>query len=312
MEKINGKTMDIVRDNIDKLKEIFPDVFSEGKIDFTKLQENLGEFVDTEQERYSFNWNGKQEAKLIAQTPSTGTLRPCKQDSKDWDTTKNLYIEGDNLEVLKLLQKSYHNKVKMIYIDPPYNTGKDFVYKDNFKDNIKNYMEQTGQIDVDGNKLRTNSDQSGRYHSNWLNMMYPRLKLARNLLKDDGVIFISIDDSEGHNLKKLCDEIMGEDNLICNVVWSRKRGKDNSAKFFSRNHEYLLVYSKNINQAKTYRLEMPEETRKAYRNPDNDARGDYRLLGAWARGSQGGSSYEYTSKDGIVFSERKWLMGKKE
>jgi len=179
MQKLDGKTMDIVGDNINKLKEIFPDVFSEGKIDFTKLQENLGEFLDTEQERYSFNWNGKQKAKLIAQTPSTGTLRPCKKESKNWDETKNLYIEGDNLEVLKLLQKSYHNKVKMIYIDPPYNTGKDFVYKDNFKDNIKNYMEQTGQIDTDGNKLTTNSDQSGRYHSNWLNMMYPRLKLAR-------------------------------------------------------------------------------------------------------------------------------------
>jgi len=214
MSKLDGKSLDIVSENIQNLKELFPEVFAEGKIDFTKLQEELGEFTDKENERYNFTWNGKQEAKRIAQTPSTGTLKPCKEESKNWDTTQNLYIEGDNLEVLKLLQKSYHKKVKMIYIDPPYNTGKDFVYKDNFRDNIKNYMEQTGQIDSDGNRLSTNSDTNGRYHSDWLSMMYPRLKLARNLLKDDGVIFISIDDNEVGNLRKLCDEIFGEDNFI--------------------------------------------------------------------------------------------------
>ncbi|HAS79451.1 MAG TPA: site-specific DNA-methyltransferase [Fusobacteriaceae bacterium] len=272
MQKLDGKTMDIVGDNINKLKEIFPDVFSEGKIDFTKLQENLGEFVDTEQERYSFNWNGKQEAKLIAQTPSTGTLRPCKEDSKDWDTTKNLYIEGDNLEVLKLLQKSYHNKVKMIYIDPPYNTGKDFVYKDNFKDNIKNYMEQTGQLDTDGNKLTTNSDQSGRYHSNWLNMMYPRLKLARNLLKDDGVIFISIDDNETSNLRKLCDEIFGEDNFIANIIWEKRFTRSNNSKTFATLTEHILCYRKSnaLSEIKEPRNEKSDST---YTNPDNDIRG---------------------------------------
>lgn len=273
MEKMNGKTMDIVGNNIKKLKEIFPDVFSEGKIDFEALKANLGEAIETEQERYSFNWNGKQEAKLIAQTPSTGTLRPCKEDSKDWDTTENLYIEGDNLEVLKLLQKSYHNKIKMIYIDPPYNTGNDFVYKDNFKDNIKNYMEQTGQVDTDGNKLTTNSDQSGRYHSNWLNMMYPRLKLARNLLTDDGVIFISIDDNEVQNLRKLCDEIFGEDNYVQEIIWEKKFAPQNDAKYFSLNHEQILCYSKNKDLFKRNLLPMTKEQKERYKNLDDDPRG---------------------------------------
>jgi adenine-specific DNA-methyltransferase len=194
-----GSSKNIVDDNIEKLKEIFPDVFSEEKIDFEKLREKLGEFVDTKQERYNFTWHGKTKAKKIAQKTSTGTLRPDKEESKDWDDTENLYIEGDNLEVLKLLQKSYHNKVKMIYIDPPYNTGNDFVYQDDFKDNLQNYLELTGQVDEEGNRLSTNAESDGKYHSNWLNMMYPRLKLARNLLKEDGVIFISIGQDELNN-----------------------------------------------------------------------------------------------------------------
>ncbi|WP_152057157.1 site-specific DNA-methyltransferase [Aliarcobacter butzleri] len=243
--KLDGKSMNIIEQNIEKLKEIFPEVFSEGKIDFSKLEEELGSFKTDENERYNFTWNGKSEAKKIALTPSTGTLRPCKEESKDWDTTQNLYIEGDNLEVLKLLQKSYHKKVKMIYIDPPYNTGKDFVYKDNFRDNIKNYLEITGQVDSDGNKLSTNSETSGRYHSDWLNMMYPRLKLARNLLKDDGVIFISIDDNEVANLRKLCDEIFGEDNFVAQIPWFKSYGK-NESNFFSNNIEYIFCYAKNI------------------------------------------------------------------
>jgi len=245
MNKLDGNSMNIVNENIEKLKEIFPEVFSENKIDFEKLQEELGEFIDDKNERYNFTWNGKAEAKKIALTPSTGTLRPCKEESKNFDTTQNLYIEGDNLEVLKLLQKSYHKKVKMIYIDPPYNTGKDFVYKDNFKDNIKNYLEQTGQVDSVGNRLSTNSDTSGRYHSDWLNMIYPRLKLARNLLKDDGVIFISIDDNEIDNLQKLCNEIYGEDNFIAKIVRNTNSAKNQSL-FVSVSHEYCLIYSKNI------------------------------------------------------------------
>jgi adenine-specific DNA-methyltransferase len=193
MEKITAdsaesKSLDITAQNIEQLKALFPDVFSEGKIDFEALKAVLGEAIDDSAERYNFTWNGKNKARQIAQTPSTGTLRPCKDESVNWNTTENLFIEGDNLEVLKLLQKSYHKKIKMIYIDPPYNTGKDFVYKDNFHDNIKNYLEQTGQVDSSGNKLSTNSDTSGRYHSDWLSMMMPRLKLARNLLKTSGVI----------------------------------------------------------------------------------------------------------------------------
>lgn len=245
MDKMTGESMNIVKQNLEKLKEIFPEIFSEDKIDFKKLQEELGQFTDTTNERYNFTWNGKQEAKKIAQTPSTGTLRPSKVDSKNWDTTQNLYIEGDNLEVLKLLQKSYHKKVKMIYIDPPYNTGKDFVYKDNFKDNIKNYLELTGQVDSDGNRLSTNSDTNGRYHSDWLSMMYPRLKLARNLLKDDGVIFISIDDNEVSNLRKLCDEIFGEDNFV-GLLPTVMNLKGNNDEFgFAGTHEHTIVYVKN-------------------------------------------------------------------
>ncbi len=249
MNKLDGKSMDIVGENIEKLRELFPEVFSEGKIDFKKLEEELGEFTDSDGERYNFTWAGKTEAKKIAQTPSTGTLRPSKfyedgkEDSKNWDTTQNLYIEGDNLEVLKLLQKSYHKKVKMIYIDPPYNTGKDFVYKDNFHDNIRNYLEITGQVDSEGNKLSANAETNGRYHSDWLNMMYPRLKLARNLLKDDGVIFISIDDNEVTNLRKLCDEIFGEDNFVEQFIW--KSGRTASS-IYTREHEYVLAYAKKI------------------------------------------------------------------
>ncbi len=310
MEKLDGKSMDIVAENIAKLKSLFPDIFSEGKIDFEALKATLGEYVDESQERYSFNWSGKAKSRRIAQTPSTGTLRPAKEESKDWDSTKNLYIEGDNLEVLKLLQKSYHKRVKMIYIDPPYNTGKDFVYKDNFKDNIKNYLELTKQVDSEGNRVSTNSDTSGRYHSNWLNMIYPRLKLARNLLKDDGVIFISIDDNEVANLRKVCDEVFGEENFVASIIWSRKRGRDNSAKWFSKSHEYLLVYSKNKAFFNTNYLELDESTKKAYKNPDNDPRGSYRMLAVWARGTQGGVEYDFTTKEGRYFSKRLWLFSK--
>ncbi len=273
MKKIDGNSMDIVNENIEKLKEIFPEVFCEGKVDFTKLEEELGSFTCKDNERYNFIWNGKSEARKIAQTPSSGTLRPCKEESKDWDTTQNLYIEGDNLEVLKLLQKSYNKKVKMIYIDPPYNTGKDFVYKDNFKDNIKNYLEQTGQVDSDGNKLSTNSDTSGRYHSDWLSMMYPRLKLARNLLKDDGVIFISIDDNEVANLRKLCDEIFGEDNFVSDLVWKKRVSPANDSKWYSSDHEYILIYAKNKNYWFPNKTLRTSEHNKYYKNSDNDSRG---------------------------------------
>lgn len=244
MERMNGETLNILEDNIQKLKAIFPEVFNEDKVDFEKLEAVLGEYKDNGTERYNFSWPGKSNAIRIAQTPSTGTLRPCKDESKNWDETQNLYIEGDNLEVLKILQKSYYGKVKMIYIDPPYNTGNDFVYKDDFKDNVENYLAITGQKDEDGKKTTTNTESNGRYHSNWLNMMYPRLKLARNLLKDDGVIFISIDDNEVTNLKKICDEIFGEDNLVSIIPWQARQSIQNDTDL-SSSHEYIVSYAKN-------------------------------------------------------------------
>src|SRR5690606_14568749 len=238
MEKLDGKSMNIVKANIEALKQLFPEVVTEEKIDFEKLKLILGEEIETRNEKYEFTWHGKTQAMKLAQTPSTGTLRPDKASSKNWDTTENLYIEGDNLEVLKQLQKSYFGKIKMIYIDPPYNTGKDFVYKDDFRDNIKNYKEMTQQT------TKANTETSGRYHTDWLNMMYPRLKLARNLLRDDGAIFISIDDTEVANLRKMCDEIFGEINFIANITREAIKGGSVS-KHIRTTHDNILIYAKN-------------------------------------------------------------------
>jgi adenine-specific DNA-methyltransferase len=272
------QSLDIVNDNIARMKELFPEVFTEGKINFKVLQDILGDEIETEEEYYRFTWAGKTEARREAHKPSTGTLRPCKDESVNWDTTENLYIEGDNLEVLKLLQKSYNNKVKMIYIDPPYNTGNDFVYKDNYKDNLKNYQEVTGQIDSDGNRLTTNSESDGRYHSNWLNMMYPRLRLARSLLKSDGVIFMSIDDNESYNLKKICDEIFGEHNFIVSfAVQLNPRGRhlDN---FVAKTHESILVYGKDASVETTMTgVEKSGNMEEEY--GEEDSRGLYRKIG---------------------------------
>lgn len=244
-----------------------------------------------------------------AQTPTTATLKPDKENSKDWDTTKNVFIEGDNLEVLKILQKHYHGKIKMIYIDPPYNTGKDFVYPDNFKEGIETYLEWSKQVNEEGKKLSSNSESEGRYHSNWLNMMYPRLKLARNLLTDDGIIFISIDDTELPNLRRILDEIFGEANFIGAITWKRKRGKDNSAPHFSRSHEYIVVYARAYRKAKIHRLPMDAKTEKAYSNPDNDPRGEYRLVAAWATGQKSGSIYAPRLAD-TQLPERKWVYSR--
>ncbi|MDY0266917.1 MAG: site-specific DNA-methyltransferase [Methanimicrococcus sp.] len=243
--KLTGFTPDIAEENIAALKTLFPDVFEEGKIDFDKLKQVLGDYVDDDKERYNFTWNGKGKALRLAQTPSSATLRPCVEESKNWDTTDNLYIEGDNLEVLKLLQKSYYGKVKMIYIDPPYNTGKDFVYKDKFSDTIGNYKEVTGQVGDDGRPNSSNLETSGRFHTDWLNMMYPRLRLARNLLSEDGVVFISIDDNEVDNLKKICNEIFGEDNFVADLtIIVKTEGRRYG--YFAKTHEKVLVFCKNI------------------------------------------------------------------
>jgi len=269
-----SKSLDIEAKNIEQLKQLFPDVFSEGKVDFEALKAALGDHVEDKEERYNFTWHGKNKARQIAQTPSTGTLRPCKEESVNWDTTQNLFIEGDNLEVLKLLQKSYHKKVKMIYIDPPYNTGKDFVYKDNFFDNVNNYLKITNQVDSKGLKVSANSDSSGRYHTDWLNMMYPRLKLARNLLSDDGVIFISIDDNEVTNLKKLCDEIFGEDNFIVDLIWEKRFTRNNDAKLMSSVTEHILFYRKSHSRL-SLREPRTEKSDSIYKNQDNDPRGKW-------------------------------------
>ncbi len=287
MVKLDGKSMDIVAENVFKLKQIFPEVFCEDKIDFERLQEVLGSYIEDREERYSFTWNGKSKAIRLAQTPSTGTLRPAKKESKNWDTTQNLYIEGDNLEVLKLLQKTYNGKIKMIYIDPPYNTGNDFVYPDDYKDNLKNYLSITGQVDREGKRISTNTESNGRYHTDWLNMMYPRLRLARNLLRDDGVIYISIDDHEEANLSKLCNEIFGEENLITKIPWQSRQSIQNDTDI-SISHEFVLAYAKNrrIEQRRLkesnikewfkmdsfacYPLELDKDK---FSNYDNDPRG---------------------------------------
>lgn len=274
--EFDGKSLDIVSENVSKLKEIFPEIITEDKIDFEKLKLILGEEIDLDTERYSFTWPGKSQAIRESQKQSTGTLRPCKEESKNWDTTQNLYIEGDNLEVLKLLQKGYNDKIKAIYIDPPYNTGKDFVYKDDYKDNLKNYLELTGQT-KNGKRFTTNTESEGRFHSNWLNMMYPRLKLARNLLTDDGVIFISIDDTEVENLRKICDEIFGEDNRLDRgtLIWPNK-GSTKGFNKIVKNHEYIVAYSKNSNLVKSYygennpeKMDIIDERLMIKRSPKN-------------------------------------------
>ena len=255
MTTLNGQSEDILKENIAALRELFPEVCCEDKIDFDKLKQVLGEYTDDSAERYNFTWNGKGQALRLSQTPSMGTLRPFpkENESKNWDDTQNLYIEGDNLEVLKLLQKSYHGKVKMIYIDPPYNTGSDFVYPDDFSDSLENYKEITGQVDAEGRKLSTNSEANGRYHTDWLNMMYPRLRLARNLLTDDGVIFISIDDNEVDNLRKICGEVFGESNFIAQLPRVTKRG-GKSSEVIAKNHDYVIMYRKS-DTVKLYSLQ---------------------------------------------------------
>lgn len=272
MQKLDGKTYPIVEENIEKLKELFPEIVTENKIDFDKLRLMMGDHVERDKERYEFTWNGKTEAIQLAQKQTTGTLRPCKEESVNWDTTENLYIEGDNLEVLRVLQNSYRNKVKMIYIDPPYNTGKDFVYKDDFHDNIANYKERMDE------SYKSNAETSGRYHTDWLNMMYPRLKIARNLLKEDGVIFISIDENEQVNLRKICDEIFGENNFISQLtLLCNPRGRSQD-KYFATNHEYILVYSKSVLAKGSFSVKKEEEQiKKEYPETDKDGT-KYRLI----------------------------------
>jgi adenine-specific DNA-methyltransferase len=273
--KVDGATPDIVEQKVEQLKALFPEIVTEGNIDFDTLREVLGDYTDEREERYNFTWNGKSRARRLAQIPSTGTLRPCPEESVNWDTTQNLFIEGDNLEVLKLFQKSYHKKIKMIYIDPPYNTGGDFIYPDDFRDSIRNYLELTGQTDETGKKWSTNAETSGRYHTDWLNMMYPRLKLARNLLRDNGVLFVSIDHTELSNLRKMCDEIFGEENFITTIAWKHTQQSKNDETYFSRNHNCIVAYRKG-SELPQFRFPRTEEDNKNYSNPDGDPKGSWR------------------------------------
>ncbi|QFG53542.1 site-specific DNA-methyltransferase [Chryseobacterium sp.] len=270
MNKITSLTSeDLVAQNIATLKQLFPTIVKEGEIDFKELESLLKNDLVEGDEYYRFTWAGKSQARLEANKPSTATLRPDKESSKNWDTTKNIFIEGDNLEVLKLLQKSYANRIKMIYIDPPYNTGKDFVYMDNYADNLQNYLDITGQTDAQGKKTSTNTESDGRYHSNWLNMMYPRLRLARNLLTDDGVIFISIDDNEVHNLRKLCDEVFGEENFVECLKWKRKKQPSFLARHTAKVMEYVLIYAKSFNKLEKLSIEGTSDSTKKVVNLTN-------------------------------------------
>ena len=302
-------------EQLKKLKALFPDCFDkDGRFMPHKLEKALrAEGADITREGYKLDWLGKSYARLLANLRTQTLLSENKthNQKKQNAGSENLLIQGDNLDVLKHLTNAYREKVKMIYIDPPYNTGGDgFVYHDNRTFTAEELQKLAGIDEEEAKRILEFTRSKSNSHSAWLTFMYPRLYVARELLREDGVIFISIDDNEQAQLKLLCDEVFGEENFVAEVIWSRKRGKDNSAKFLSRNHEYSLCYSKSIGRASYGRFDMPEKTRKAYKNSDNDPRGDYRLQGIWARGNQGGSDYEFTSRSGIYFKKRLWLVGK--
>ncbi|WP_347456099.1 site-specific DNA-methyltransferase [Acinetobacter thermotolerans] len=285
MDKLKMHSPNLVDANIEKIAVLFPNCVTEAQgengelkkaIDFDLLKQELSQvLVEGEQERYRLDWVGKKEAILTANAPIAKTLRPCREESVNFDKTENLFIEGDNLEALKLLQENYLGKVKIIYIDPPYNTGNDFIYEDDFAESTNVFFEKSNQIDEEGNRLIANTESNGRFHSDWLSMMYSRLKLARNLLAEDGFIFINIDDTEQSNLRKLCDEIYGQANFIANIAWQHSMQSKNDEKFFSRNYNHLIVYRKAFSNT-IFRLPRTEQDNKNYSNPDNDPKGLWR------------------------------------
>ena len=335
MENLKMHSPNLTEGNIAKIAELFPNCITEvvdenhgtygihgnnkkikKAIDFDLLRQELsGTIVEGPQERYHLNWPGKREALLAANAPIARTLRPCREESVDFDTTQNLFIEGDNLDALKLLQETYLSKVKMIYIDPPYNTGKDFIYSDNFNIDKAEYEQESGQRDESGGRLVANLESNGRFHSDWLSMMYSRLKLARNLLKDDGIIFISIDDGEVANLRKMCDEIFGVENFVANVVWQKKYGPANDAKAISQTHEHLLVYAKACQYWLPGLLPRNEKQLKAFKNPDNDPRGLWRASDLSARTYNENCDYEIIGPKRDKFkppASRAWIVSKKK
>ena len=266
-------SVDVVAENLEHLKVLFPEAFTEEKVDFEVLKQLLGCAVDEREEKYGLNWYGKRQARQLALTPSTGTLRPCPEESVDWDTTQNLMIEGDNLEVLKLLQKSYSGRVKLIYIDPPYNTGNDFVYPDDFQDSVRNYLELTGQLE-DGRKITSNTDASGRFHTDWLSMMYPRLALARRLLRDDGIIAISIDHNELTNLRSMLVDLFGEENAVNTFTWvNNLKGRQISSHGAALTHEFIVVYAKDQDLVEEFTVQVEwakARLQSAYKGFDYD------------------------------------------
>lgn len=280
-----------------QLADLIPEAIADGKVDVEKLKELLDGDAADGSERFGLFWPGKKRALRAAQEPTTATLRPDVENSKDWDTTKNVFIEGDNLEVLKILQKHYHAKIKMIYIDPPYNTGKDFVYPDNFKEGLETYLDWTRQVNEEGKRVASNAETEGRYHSNWLNMMYPRLKLARNLLTDDGVIFVSIDDNEVDNLVKLGNEVFGESNFLGAVVWNHSKQTKNDEPFLASNHNYVVMWRRSAARS-LLRAPRTEENNRNYSNPDGDPRGDWRSGDVRSPSLRSTLRYEITTPTG--------------
>ena len=329
MEKLHMQSADGVQVNIEKIALLFPDCVTETivgydaddkpilrhKVDFEKLQQNLSsEIISGKEERYQFTWPDKKKAILLANSPINATLRPCRDESVDFDNTKNLYIEGDNLDVLKCLKETYLHKVKMIYIDPPYNTGSDFVYEDDFKESASEYLANSGQFDAQGRRLVTNLESNGQFHTDWLNMIYPRLKVARDLLTDDGVIFISIDDHEQDNLKRICCELFGERNFIAQLVWERAYSPKNDARFISNSHDYILMFAKNIDCFIIGRLVRTEEANARYQNPDNDPRGVWKPSDMSVKTYNSECDYQITTPSGRIIEPpagRCWRLSKK-
>ena len=305
MDKLKMHTPNKADENFKKLAELFPNAVTETidengevvrAIDKDVLMQEIScTVVDGKEERYQFTWPDKKKSVLLANAPINKTLRPCREESVNFDTTENLYIEGDNLEVLKLLQETYLGKIKMIYIDPPYNTGNDFVYEDDFAQSTEEYMANSGQFDAEGNRLVQNTDTNGRFHSDWLNMIYPRLRLAKDLLSDDGIIVISIDDNEIRNMRLLCDAVFGESNFISTIIWQKIHSTKNDAKYFSENHEYAVIYAKSIGDIKINLLPRTDEMNSRYKNPDNDPRGPWQSGDLVASGERSNGHFIVTS-----------------
>lgn len=312
MTKLMMHSPDLTQTNLARIRELFPGCVTEARdkagqlrlaVDFDQLKQELSDhLIEGPQERYQLDWPGKREALLAANAPIAKTLRPARDESVDFDTTKNLFIEGDNLDALKLLQETYLNQVKLIYIDPPYNTGRDFIYDDDYKQSSDAYLEQSHQHDQEGRQLIANPDSHGRFHSDWLSMLYPRLRLARRLLKEDGVIFISIDDHEADNLKKLCNEVFGAENFVAQIIWQKVFSPKNSADWFSEDHDYILVYARNKLSWRPLRLERTAEMEARYKNPDDDPRGPWASSDLAARNRYDAGLYPVICPSGRVIS----------